>query len=209
MVEAALGLVDRKGLEALSMRRLGAVLGVEAMSLYYYMPSKAVLLDALIERVFGDLRLPEPGARSFDEALRESARSYRELLLQHPNLIPVIATQQLTNPGVLRPVGAVMALLRSAGYDAASAHRILMTVVSFVTGTALWETGTAIYRGEADGTSPDAPALPPSADPYLHELLPQMATQDCDEAFEYGLEVILAGLKRSHPSGSGLVARTG
>ncbi len=204
IVEAALELVDRDGLDALSMRRLGAALGVEGMALYHHIPSKAELLDALIERVFTELDLPEPGGMPWEEGFRRGAHAYRALLLRHPNLIPPIATQQLTNPGVLRPVGGVMALLRAEGYDAASAHLVLCAFVSYITGFALWEAGTAPYRADPAFASPATTMpVPPSADPYVVELIPQLATTSCDDAFEFGLTVLLRGLAalRGQPNG--------
>ena len=61
IVDAAVAYVDHDCLESLSMRRLGAELGVEAMSLYRYFPSKAALLDAVVCRMLAEIALPAPG----------------------------------------------------------------------------------------------------------------------------------------------------
>ena len=60
IVDAALAIVDAEGLEALTMRRLGAALGVEAMTLYYHVPNKEALLDLTVERMRSEMRLPDP-----------------------------------------------------------------------------------------------------------------------------------------------------
>src|SRR3569833_1382774 len=84
---AALALIDREGIDALSFRRLGQELGCEAMSLYHYFPSKAHLLDAVIDSVFGTLVLPPPD-RDWIGRLRKACRSYRAMALAHPKLYP-------------------------------------------------------------------------------------------------------------------------
>lgn len=83
-----------------------------------------------------------------------------------------------------------MALLRAAGFDAPTALRVLATVHSYVIGFAFWEAGTAPFRAGR------AAPLPEGADPYLVELIPQVATTSCDESFEFGLGLMIAGLER-------------
>src|SRR5207237_7828457 len=95
---AAVALIDGEGLDALSMRRLGSALDVEAMSLYRHFPSKAALLEAVVGRLLAELLLPVPGIVPWQESFRTLARDYRRLLLRHPNAIPLLATLQLSNP---------------------------------------------------------------------------------------------------------------
>src|SRR5207302_8533421 len=175
----------REGLEALSMRRLGSALGVEAMSLYRHFPSKAVLLEAVVGRLLAELLLPVPGSAPWQDAFRALARDYRQLLLRHPNAIPLLATLQLSNPGALGAAGAVMALLRDAGFDAKTAFHVLATVESFVIGFAYWEAGTAGLRA----ADQPPPLLPPDIDPYIAERWRAITRADCDDAFEFGLDV--------------------
>ena len=193
IVAAAVELIDRGGLEALSMRHLGAALGVEAMSLYRHFPSKTALLEAVVGRLLAELLLPVPGSAPWQALFRALARDYRQLLLRHPNAIPLLATLQLSNPGALGAAGAVMALLRNAGFDARTSFYVLATVESYVIGFAYWEAGTAGQR--TDGRP--RPPLPPGADPYLVEHWNEVSEQDCDAAFEFGLDVFVAGLKRA------------
>jgi TetR/AcrR family tetracycline transcriptional repressor len=192
ILDAAVELIDGEGLEALSMRRLGAALGVEAMSLYRHFPSKHTLLDSVVGRLLAELLLPVPGSAAWQESFRALARDYRQLLLRHPNAIPLLATLQLSNPGALGAAGAVMALLRGAGFDARTAFHVLATAESYVIGFAYWEAGTAGLR--AEGSAP--PPLPPGADPYIVEHWDEITRADCDEAFEFGLDVFVAGLER-------------
>ncbi|HEV8537229.1 MAG TPA: TetR/AcrR family transcriptional regulator C-terminal domain-containing protein [Candidatus Limnocylindria bacterium] len=192
ILDAAIDLIDRDGLEALSMRHLGAALGVEAMSLYRHFPSKHALLESVVGRLLAELVLPLPGSAPWQESFRVLARGYRALLLRHPNAIPLLATLQLSNPGALGAAGAVMAVLRDAGFDARTAFHVLATAESYVIGFAYWEAGTAGLR-EA-GAAP--PPLPHGADPYIVENWNEIANADCAVAFEFGLDVYVAGLER-------------
>src|SRR2546426_11085803 len=191
IVEAAVELIDRGGLEALSMRRLGAALGVEAMSLYRHFPSKTALLEAVVGRLLAELLLPVPGSAPWQALFRALARDYRQLLLRHPNAIPLLATLQLSNPGALGAAGAVMALLRNAGFDARTAFHVLATAESYVIRVAYWEASTAGIRGSVP------PPLPAGADPYILENWDEISGADCAVAFEFGLDTFVAGLERT------------
>ncbi len=197
ILDAAVRIVDREGLAALSMRRLGADLGVEAMSLYRHVPGKTALLDGVIERVFAELQ------RNVDhldwrDAFRSLAHSFLELMRRHPHAIPLVSGVVLTNPAVLGPAGSGMATLRRAGFNAETSLRVLCTVVSFVIGYALWESGTtelrAAERARAAASLP-GPSLPADVDPYIAALAPQLAAMDPEASFAYGLDVIVRGLE--------------
>ncbi|HSW94775.1 MAG TPA: TetR/AcrR family transcriptional regulator C-terminal domain-containing protein [Patescibacteria group bacterium] len=190
IAQAALAVVDRDGLEALSMRRLGAELGVEGMAVYRYFPNKAAVLAGVVEVLLAELVIPPPSNVPWTDVFRDVSRAYRGLLLRHPHAIPLLAALPLTDPAAARAAGAVMALLRAAGFDADSALRTLATITSYVVGIAQWEVGTAPLRDEGRDIT-----LPPDADPYLVELLPQLAEDDCYETFEFGLDVIVRGLE--------------
>lgn len=195
ILETAIELIDREGLEGFSMRHLGAALGVEAMALYRHFPSKTALLESVAARLLSELEFPEPGAR-WQDSLRTLARDYRALLLRHPNAIPIMATLQLTNPGALGAAGAVMVVLRAAGFDSTVAFHVLATAVSYIIGSAQWEAGTLRLRGDGDAR----PALPPNADPYIAENWDEIAAADCTIAFEFGLDLLIAGLERERAS---------
>src|SRR2546430_14954368 len=110
ILDAAIELIDRDGLEALSMRHLGSALSVEAMSLYRHFASKTALLEGVVGRLLAELLLPVPGSAPWQESFRALARGYRQLLLRHPNAIPLLATLQLSNPRALGAAGAGLAL---------------------------------------------------------------------------------------------------
>ncbi len=111
---AALAIVDGEGLEALTMRRLGAELGVEGMAIYHHVPSKAALLDRVVTRVVDEVRFePRPGD-AWRSVLAGFGRAYRSALLAHPRAMPIIATRPVaTAPRKRAP--AVVLPQRGAG----------------------------------------------------------------------------------------------
>ncbi|MBZ4020394.1 TetR/AcrR family transcriptional regulator [Streptomyces purpurogeneiscleroticus] len=136
----ALEVVDRDGLSGLSMRKLGAELGVEAMALYRYAPSKSDLLDGLVEAFCGELEQvlgedPEAaGAQAADwrRGLHRIALTTYRVGLRHPHVVPLLATRLLSTPlarrppAVLRSDERVLSLLHAAGMNdrrTVSVHR--------------------------------------------------------------------------------------
>ncbi|MEU3841132.1 TetR/AcrR family transcriptional regulator [Streptomyces sp. NPDC028635] len=132
MLLGALRLVDREGLAALSMRRLGAELGVEAMALYRHAASKDELLDGLIEelhREHEERRAAEEqpdaadGTEPWRAGLHRIARTTYEICRDHPRAAPLLTTRVLEAPLARRPPAvlkehlAVLARLREAGLD--------------------------------------------------------------------------------------------
>src|SRR5262252_10334550 len=79
----AIAVADKNGIEALSMRRLGQALGVEAMSLYKHVANKDAILDGLLERVLAEVQLPQPGG-DWEAELRRAAIALRDALARHP-----------------------------------------------------------------------------------------------------------------------------
>jgi AcrR family transcriptional regulator len=196
ILQAALRLVDADGLQALSMRRLGAELGVEAMSLYHYLPNKAALTDGLAEIVLEQMRLPtDVPPAGWPSALREVARSFRQLGLAHPNVFPLLTQVGLDNPAVYPPTEAILALLRSAGFGEQLAFTAFSSVKSYVVGHVLWTQGDP-WLGKGDKQCLPAPeAFPAERFPHLAAYLPYVCDCDDDAEFERGLDVLIAGLQ--------------
>src|SRR5438132_8885781 len=114
---AAMALVDRDGLEALSTRRLGEELGCEAMSIYHHFPNKAHLMDALVDLMLADARvelLPESG---WLERLRRSAHGFRAMALKHPKFFPYFAVHRLNTPAGVAFIDGIIGILREAGFS--------------------------------------------------------------------------------------------
>src|SRR3989442_13102637 len=105
--DAAIELIDRDGLEALSMRHLGSALGVEAMSLYRHFPSKNALLEAVVGRLLAELLLPVPGSAPWQDSFRAPARGYPSPRLRHPQPVPPPPPLHPSNPDGVTATGPV------------------------------------------------------------------------------------------------------
>jgi AcrR family transcriptional regulator len=136
----ALALVDEEGLAALSMRRLGARLGVEAMSLYRHVRDKADLLDALHVAVLGSLRVDQAAAGDWRAAVGGATRALRQALLAHPNVAPLFTSLKLRAPEAAATVETTRAALRAAGLSPDAAIQSVEVVGIFAIGHCLFET---------------------------------------------------------------------
>ena len=95
---AALAIADAEGLEALSMRRLAAEVGVEAASLYHHLPNKDALLSGVIVKMRSEMRIPDPLPEDWRELLLAIFSEYRRVLAAHPNLTPLAGRRGETDP---------------------------------------------------------------------------------------------------------------
>jgi AcrR family transcriptional regulator len=193
IVAAALALIDREGLDALSYRRLAEAIGCEAMSLYHYFPSKADLVDAVIDRVFGELQVPPPGGDWLDR-VRKAAWNYRAMALGHPKLYPLMAVHRLNTAVGVRKLDEIIGLFRAGGFDDATSAKLFREVGYYLTGAALDETA-----GYAEGPS----AADPVSDaeiardcPNLAAVAPYFKPQHFEPTFAHGLELLLDGMVR-------------
>src|ERR1700692_2122303 len=118
---AAVAFADEQGIASLSMRKLGEVLGVEAMSLYNHVANKDELLDGMVDLVFGEIDLPAGGAE-WKPAMRERAQSARQALRRHPWAIALMSPRTSPGPATLRHHDAVIGSLRAAGFSVAMAR---------------------------------------------------------------------------------------
>jgi len=109
VLSSALDIVDRDGVAGLSMRRLGSALDRDPMSIYRYASSKAALLDGVAELVLEKLFI-DPTDDEWESQLRTMARTYRDLALAHPQVVPLLVTRPLATPLALRPVGTLRPL---------------------------------------------------------------------------------------------------
>src|SRR5262252_4365394 len=136
ILEAALEIVDREGLAALSMRRLGDALGVEAMSLYNHVPNKAALLDGIQGRILGLVEAP-PQTRDWRAFARHQARALHRMLCAHAHAIALFARPAGTT-AVFTRLDTYLGVLRDAGFAPLEALYVVQILLSFVVGHAMW-----------------------------------------------------------------------
>jgi AcrR family transcriptional regulator len=190
---AALGFIDQHGVDALSMRRLGAVLGVEAMSIYNHVPNKAALLDGILEVLLNEIRLPDDPT-DWKRSIREMAHSYRKLALSHPNVVPLMATRPFNTIASLRPVEVTFEIFALAGFDPQSAVHAFRTLASFAIGYTLAEAEGMFARDRKDG-SITMDDIPIREFPNLIRVAPHFMDSDLDAGFDFALDVMLRGLE--------------
>lgn len=185
VLEAALALADAEGLDALSMRRLGQALGVEAMSLYRHVADKEDLLDGLHGAVLAGLP-PLPSRGGWRARAEAAARGLREALRRHPRLALLFASRPAVAPASLALFDAVLGVLEEAGLSRGDALRGVHALLAYVVGSCLWH--GAIDRGP----TAEAVAGHPRVAAAFSLLLEEGWDQDAE--FELGLAALLDGL---------------
>jgi AcrR family transcriptional regulator len=195
VLEEAVRFVDREGLEALTMRKLGAELGVEAMSLYNHVPNKSALLDGMVEVLLGELEVP-PENHGWEERIREGYRAFRRLAHVHPNVFPLLVNRPPDTMDGVWLVEEFLKTLEEAGFGKETALHAFRALSSYTFGYAMAEIrGFAL---EPDGSRLGAHRLSPEEFPRLCELKPQLENVDHNAEFEFGLDLIVSGLRERH-----------
>ncbi len=193
ILRAAVAVADREGLAALTMRRLGAELGVEAMSLYKHVANKDAILDGVVEVIVGEIEVA--GGAPWRDAMRQRAESTREVLAAHSWAIGLLESRGSMGPATMRSLDTMLGILRSAGFSIDDAVHALWLLDSYVYGHVVQETSLGTR-----GSEPAAPDLPPDLAaeyPHLAELLGRASRSgfSVDEEFHSGLERILDALE--------------
>src|SRR5688572_17770562 len=122
VLRAAMDLADREGIAALSMRNLAGELGVEAMSLYYYVERKEDLLAAIGDMVMGEIELPRGRVTDWKSAVRRMTVSHHEALKRHPWIHGLGGAPARLGPGQLRYMEWLLRTLREAGFSPRMTH---------------------------------------------------------------------------------------
>jgi AcrR family transcriptional regulator len=202
VLATAVTLADRHGIEWLSMRKLADELGVAAMSLYYYVPNKVELIDAMIDIVFSEI---EPPSLELDwkSAMRRRAVSTREALNRHRWAVGRMEGRTSHGPANLRLHDAVLGCLRAAGFSIEMTVHAYSAQDAYIYGFALQETDMSSetpddFAAEAqrqmhayEDVLADYPHLVEVVGGYVAE-----SGYDYDGEFLFGLDLILDGLDR-------------
>jgi AcrR family transcriptional regulator len=201
ILQAAIELADRDGIDALSMRKLGKALGVEAMSLYHHVANKGDLLDGITDAVVTEIALPEADDRAWRSAMRQRAINAREVLQKHPWAVALMESRPNLGPARLRYFEWMIATLRRGGFTIDLAHRALLTLDSHVYGFLIQELSWSIESGDEMSARSEEIERDYPADryPYMIEMAADRAEKRSvgDQSdFEFGLDLILDGLER-------------
>jgi len=210
VLEAAVALAQREGLESLTMRRLANELGAGAMTLYHYVPSKERLLDAMVDIVFAEIELPTSDV-DWRTAMRRRAFSTREALNRHRWAVGLMESRTTPGPASLRLHNAVLGCLREAGFSIELTIQAYSVQDAYIYGFALQEKSVPFETAEESAAVAeeqyreyaelaDGRQLGELAQefPYLAEVVAGHVAKvgyDFASAFEYGLDLILDALE--------------
>jgi AcrR family transcriptional regulator len=202
IVGAALDLLDRRGLDAVSMRRVASELGTGAASLYWHVADKDELLDLAFDRVIGEIAFPEPDPARWQEQVKDVLREIRRVMNAHRDIGRVALGRWPVGPNALRFNEGLLAILRAGGLPprtCAYAAQLLPSYVGWygleeatgpqtnLPGAAGPEEVVAMMRGYLG-------SLPPDRFPHTLALLDESTGGDADERFEFGVDVLVRGI---------------
>lgn len=209
VIAAALEFIDERGLEALTMRRMGAHLGVEGMALYRHVTGREDLLDGVVELVvdelYGDPEVhltPQHGWRDY---LQRLAHGVRRIAVAHPAVFPLIATRPPAAPWVRPPLRSLRWLdsfldaLTSHGFTDQAAVAAYRAYTSFLLGHLLLEVaqrGVPVTALDSPDGAPDADERSLSAFAHVRRLAPLLAEDESVGEFEESLASLLERLER-------------
>jgi AcrR family transcriptional regulator len=200
VLRAAIAFADAKGIESLSMRKLGQELGVEAMSLYKHVANKDDMLDGMVDVVFSEIDLRCNGVH-WKTAMRARAISARAALSRHPWAIGLTESRMRPGPANLRHHDSVIGCLRDAGFSIEMAIHAYSALDSYIYGFALQERSLPFETPDQAGEVAEIilNQFPPDEYPNLAETVVELVTKsgyDYADEFVFGLDLILDGLEQ-------------
>ncbi len=201
ILQTALRIVDRDGVDGLSMRRLSEALSRDPVMLYRHVANKAAVLDGVAEIVLAQLSVNSADP-DWAGQLRTVARDFRQLALTHPNVVPLLVTRPLVTPlgqrppGMLRPLEDVLALLISAGFTREDALHIYRVLFGYLHGHILNELQEVIERPEETDhvLRLGLHRLAITEFPQLRALAPALASYDGAAELDRFLDMLLPGM---------------
>jgi AcrR family transcriptional regulator len=194
IVDAALAIIDADGLAALSMRKLGASLGVEAMAIYHHFPNKEAVLEGVTSRLLA-VGADYPKGMEWRAGLKWGADALRAAVAAHPKAAPLLIVRPLTTPEGMAWIEGPLALLKDAGFSDRDTVDLFHAVLAYLFG---WVTfsqrplaaeGTALSDADLHRLAPTANAL-------------RLLMADWDRGFGEGMDALLDSWEHRLPPGS-------
>jgi AcrR family transcriptional regulator len=198
IAQASFEVIAAEGLAEFSTRKLAQKLGCEAMSIYHHFPSKAHLMDALVDSAVASMR-PIPPELDFIEGQQFAAFEYRAMGLRHPAFFPYLSVHRMNTPIALGWLDRMIACYRKAGFSDRDAAHYFRQFGYYIIGAVLDETA-----GYARGPSTAAPvALDVMQRDFPNVLSagPHFSQAEWQRIFELGLEIELEGIRRALAAG--------
>jgi len=203
IVEAALRVVDREGVDGTTMRRVADELNTGAASLYWHVRNREELLHLMLDTVAGEIRLPKPDPKNWQAQVKQLGREMRRTLLRHKDIATATMGRIPLGPNALRVSEWALGLLRAAGIPDRTAALVIDLFSLYVGAHAMEQADGEIPMPDGAGGSMEAVidmyrgyfrSLPPDAFPNTVALADLLVEGGPDERFEFGLDVLVAGL---------------
>jgi AcrR family transcriptional regulator len=198
VLECALKIADKKGLESVSMRNLARALNVEAMSIYNHVPHKDAILDGLVELVVSEITIPKIGG-DWKATMRQRAIDAHRVLMKHSWATMLFVSRVNVGPVMLRYVDATLGCLRAAGFSFAMADHAWDAVDSYTYGFTFRKLNFPLQPNDyAKVAAQFLPTIPVEQFPYLNGMSQEVIAKRHDglHHLELGLDLILDGLER-------------
>jgi len=196
IVGAALQIIDDEGMERLSVRRLAQDLEAAPMALYSHFRSKDELMAAVVDQVFGEVEITS--SEHWEDDLRKLACSFRQALVRHPGVVPLITACAAVSTNAARATEAAHAFIRRSGLPDPYVARAARAVYAYTLGAVTLD----VARTSALG--PDKRhvflSLPVDEFPTMSELAPHLVNCPPDEHFEFGLDMLIRSFQAATPA---------
>jgi AcrR family transcriptional regulator len=198
IVDAALALLERDGMAGFSMRKLAQELGTGAATLYWHVGDKEQLLSLMLDRIVGDVDVPEPDEVNWREQVKEMARAARRGLTERRDAAQLSMGRIPAGPHSLPVLERNLAVLAAAGLPP---HVIAYAsdLFALYVGAFAFEESLRVPPLGDESASPEQLAeyfrsLPPDRFPNLVRLADDLTAGDADERFEFAIELLVRGL---------------
>ncbi|MDB5176209.1 MAG: putative transcriptional regulator [Candidatus Saccharibacteria bacterium] len=202
IVLAAVKMADAGGIDALSMRKLGVVLGVEAMALYHHFANKEELIDSMVDSVHAEITVPKVND-SWDAAMRRRAVSAVKAISNHRWAAPLMESRQNPGPASMQLIDATVRCLRQTGFSIDMVAHVLSLLDAYTFGFAEQLRPTETVEQSAQMGLDIMEHFPFDLYPHVGELVAEQVVKagyrTMDE-FYYGLDLILAGITQLGPN---------
>ena len=195
IVHAAVELVEREGARALSMRAVGAELGVSAMAMYRHVPSKDALIEGIAEYVMTGLDVPEDPATDWKEGARALMRAFRAIAQEYPRSLALILASRIAIPVGLRAIERALTLCAEAGLDGPTSVHVTRAMMAYGLGSQLREATQNRRQGSQEDPATTVRTLSAGRFPHVASLPAELVEHPPDADFEFGLELFLSAIE--------------
>jgi len=193
IIGAAVKLADQHGADELSMRKLGAELGVEAMSLYNHVANKDEILDGMIDHVFTTIPLPDP-KEDWRVSVRTTGLAAMEQFTAHPWVVSLLMQRGNFGNASLVFMNQVLGILRAAGFSDEETHHAWQMLASHTMGYAFQQSSGSWHENDWNGLEDQLSRLGDRF-PHVVALAPLLAECEFGSEYAFGLEIIISGLE--------------